>query len=77
MQTNLVRAASMGAWVVAIGAFGYMSGATSFATWTLLAVVSLAPPLLIVRLFDGPLPTMSEAVRTVLHTSRAAPRAQK
>jgi hypothetical protein len=65
MQTNFVKAALMGGWVLAVGAFGYMSG-TTFAGWTLLAVVSLAPPMLMGRLWSAPPPTMSESIRKVL-----------
>lgn len=66
MQTDFVKAALMAAWVVAIGALGYMSGITSVAGWTLLAVVSLAPPALMVRLWGGPSPSMSETIREAL-----------
>lgn len=65
MQTNLVKAA-MGAWVLAIGAFGDTSGTASFAGWILLTVVSLGPPALAVRLWRAPAPTMSEAIRKAL-----------
>jgi len=66
MQTNLVKAALMGAWVLAVGVFGYMSGAESFAMWTLLAMVSLAPLLLMLRFWSAPPPTMSETIRKAL-----------
>ena len=66
MQTDSVKAALMAAWVVAVGALGYMSGTTSFAGWTLLAVVSLVPPALMVRLWSTPSPSMSETIREVL-----------
>ena len=66
MQIDFVKAALMGAWVLAVGAFGYMSGAQSFAMWTLLAVVSLAPLVLMVRLWSTPPPTMSESIRKAL-----------
>jgi hypothetical protein len=66
MQTDFVKAALMAAWVVAVGALGYMSGTTSFAGWTLLAVVSLVPPALMVRLWRAPSPSMSETIRKVL-----------
>jgi hypothetical protein len=66
MQTNLVKAALMGTWILAVGVVGYMSGATSFAAWTLCAVVSLAPPVLMGRLWSAPPPTMSETIRKVL-----------
>lgn len=66
MQTDLVKAALMAAWVVAVGALGYMTGTTSFAVWTLLAVASLVPPVLMVRLWRPPAPSMSEAIRDVI-----------
>jgi hypothetical protein len=66
MQTDYVKAALMAAWVVAVGALGYMSGTTSLAGWTLLAVVSLVPPGLMVRLWRAPSPSMSETIRTAL-----------
>jgi hypothetical protein len=66
MQLNSLNAALIGAWVLAVGAFGYMSGAASFAAWTLLAVVSLALVVLMVRLWSAPAPTMSETIRKVL-----------
>jgi hypothetical protein len=66
MQTNFVKAALMGAWVLSAGAFGYMSGITSVAGWTLLAVVSLVPPVFLGRLWNVPSPTMSETIRKAL-----------
>jgi hypothetical protein len=66
MQTNFVKAALMAAWVLAVGAFGYMSGAATLAWWTLLAVVSLVPPVIIMRLWNVPTPTMSETIRKEL-----------
>jgi hypothetical protein len=65
MQLNSLNAALTGAWVLAVCAFGYMSGA-SFAGWTLLAVVSLLPVVLMVRLWSAPAPTMSETIQKVL-----------
>jgi hypothetical protein len=66
MQTNSVKAALMGAWFLGVGALGYMSGTTSSAGWILLAVISLAPPVLMVWLWSPPPPTMSETIRKVL-----------
>jgi hypothetical protein len=60
-----MKAVLMGAWVLSAGAFGYILGTTSLAGWTLLAVASLAPPLLMARLWSPP-QTMSEAIREVL-----------
>ena len=66
MQTDLMKAALMGAWVLAVGAFGYMSGTTSLAGWTLLALVLLSPPVLMMRFWGAPAVTMSEAIRKEL-----------
>jgi hypothetical protein len=66
MQLNFLNAAVMGTWVLAVGAFGYMSGTASFAGWALLAVVSLAPLVVMLRFWSAPAPTMSEAIRKVL-----------
>jgi hypothetical protein len=66
MHTDLVKAALMAAWVVAFGTLGYMTGTTSFAGWTLLAVVSLVPPALMVRLWSPSALSMSEAIREVI-----------
>jgi hypothetical protein len=56
----------MGAWVLATGAIGYMSGTASVAGWTLLAVVALAPPVIMGRLWSAPPPTLSETIRKAL-----------
>jgi hypothetical protein len=66
MQTNLVKAALMGIWVLAVGAFSYASGTTSLATWTLLVLVSLAPPVVMGRLWSAPPATMPETIRKAL-----------
>jgi len=66
MQIDHVKAALMAAWVLAIGAAGYLSGTTSFAAWAGLAVLSLAPPAIMTRLWSAPAPTISESIRDVL-----------
>jgi hypothetical protein len=66
MQTDFVKPALMVTWVVVVGALGYLSGTTSFAGWSLLAVVSLVPPALMVRLWSAPSSSMSETIREVL-----------
>ena len=66
MQTDHVKAALMGAWILAVGTLGYVYGATSFAAWTALAVLSLAPPAVMARVWSAPAPSMSESIRDVL-----------
>jgi hypothetical protein len=66
MPTNFVKTALTETWVLAVLALGYMSGTSSFAGRTVLALVSRAPPILMVRLWRAPPPTMSETIRKVL-----------
>ena len=66
MQNDYLKATLMAAWVLAVGTLGYVTGATSFAAWTALAVLSLVPPVVVVRLWSAPTPSMSESIRKVL-----------
>lgn len=66
MQTDYVKTTLMVAWVLAVAALGYASGTTSFAGWTLVAVLSLVPVLVMMRLWSAPSPSMSETIRDVL-----------
>jgi hypothetical protein len=66
MKTEHVKPALMVAWVIAVGALGYASGTTSFPGWTVVAVLSLVPPAVMVRLWSAPSPSMSETIRDTL-----------
>jgi hypothetical protein len=66
MHTDFVKAALMGVWILAIGVLGYLAGTTSFAGWAVVAVVSLVPPAIVMRLWGAPAPSMSETIRDVL-----------
>jgi hypothetical protein len=66
MQTDYVKAALIAAWVLAVGGLAYISGATSFAGWTVVAVLSLVPPAIMLRLWSAPARSMSESIREVL-----------
>lgn len=66
MRTDYVKAALMAGWVLAVGLVAYVSGTTSLAAWTLVAVLSAAPLAVMVRLWRPPSPTMSETIRKVL-----------
>jgi hypothetical protein len=66
MLSDYRKVALMGAWILAIGIVGYISGATSFAAWVVLAVLSLAPPVVMARLSSAPARSMSESIREVL-----------
>ena len=66
MHTDRVRAVEIGAWVLAVGTLGFLLGVTSFAGWIALAVVSLVPLAVILRLWSAASSSMSESIRDVL-----------
>jgi hypothetical protein len=66
MHTDHVKAALIGAWILAVGVLGYILGTTSLAGWTVLAVVSVIPPVVIMRLWRAPSQSMSESIREVI-----------
>jgi len=66
MQTDNLKAALIGAWILAVGVLAYILGTTSLAGWTALAVVSVIPPVVIMRLWRAPSQSMSESIREVM-----------
>ncbi len=66
MHTEYVKAALIGTWILVAGISGVGLGVTSFAGWAALAVLSLAPPAVMLRLWSAPSPSMSETIREVL-----------
>jgi len=63
MQTDHVKTALMVSWVLVLGMLGYLSGTTSLAAWTGLAIVSLTFPLIMMKLWRLPAPSLSESIR--------------
>ena len=66
MQTDHVKAALMGVWILTVGVLGYVFGATSLVGWTVFAAIALTPPIVMMRLWNTPAPSMSESIRDVL-----------
>jgi hypothetical protein len=66
VQTEYVKAAVIAAWVLAVGTLGLAFGITSIAGWAGLAVMSVVPPAVMLRLWHAPVPSMSETIRDVL-----------
>jgi hypothetical protein len=66
MHTDYVKAAVIAAWVLAVGTLGLAFGITSIAGWAGLAVISAVPPAVMWRLWQAPVPSMSETIRDVL-----------
>jgi hypothetical protein len=65
MQIDYLKAALMAGWMLAAGGTGYVFGTTSFVGWTLVAVLAVVP-VVMVRLWRAPSPSMSETIREVL-----------
>ena len=66
MQIDQLKAAVIGAWMLAVVVLGYILGTTSLVAWTVLAVVSVIPPVVIMRLWRAPSQSMSESIREVM-----------
>lgn len=66
MQNDFLKVALMAAWVIVASVLGYVSGTTSVAGWTGVAVLSLVPPAVMAQFWSEPSPTTSEAIRDVL-----------
>ena len=66
MQTDQLKAAVIGTWILAVGVLAYISGPTSLAGWTVLAAVAATPPVVMMRLWRAPAQTVSESIREVL-----------
>jgi hypothetical protein len=66
VQTEYVKAAVITAWVLVVGTLGLAFGITSITGWAVLAVLSVIPPTVMLRLWHAPVPSMSETIRDVL-----------
>jgi len=66
MQTDQMKAGLVGAWLLASGVVAYVSDPASLAGWTVLAAVAVTPPVVMMRLWRAPAPSMSESIREVL-----------
>ena len=66
MHTQYVKAAVIAAWVLAVITAGLAFGITSIAGWAGLAVMAVVPPAVMLRLWQAPVPSMSETIRDVL-----------
>jgi hypothetical protein len=66
MQTDQLKAAVIGTWILAVGVLAYISDPTSLAGWTVLAAVAATPPVVMMRLWRAPAQTVSESIRDVL-----------
>lgn len=66
MKTDQLKAAVMGAWVLAVGVLAYISDPTSLTGWTVLAAVAVIPPVVMMKLWHVPSQSTSESIREAL-----------
>ena len=66
MQTDRLKPAVIGTWILAVGVLTYVSDPTSLAGWTVLAAVAAAPLVVVMKLWRAPAQTVSESIRDVL-----------
>jgi hypothetical protein len=58
-----LKSALIVTWILTVGILGYFSGTTSLAAWTALGIVSLTVPVVMMKLWRVPAPSMSESIR--------------
>ncbi len=66
MQNYQMKAAVVGAWMLACGAMALLVHVSSVAGWAALIGLGILPPLMFLRLWRPPVPSMSESIREVL-----------
>ena len=66
MQTDHLKAAVMGAWILAVGVLAYVLDPGSVIGWSFLAAVAAMPPLVMLRLWRVPQQSTSESIRDAL-----------
>jgi len=66
MQTDHLKAAVMGAWILAVGVLVYVLAPASIIGWSFLAAVAAIPPLVMMLLWRVPQQSTSESIREAL-----------
>ncbi len=66
MQTDQVKAALIGTWILVVGVLAYISDPTSLVGWSVLAAVAVTPPVIMMRLWREPAQSVSESIREAI-----------
>jgi len=66
MQLKYRKIACAAVWILAMGVVGVAGHVTSLFSWTVLACVALLPPMVMLRLWKDPVPSMSESIQKAL-----------
>lgn len=68
MQTELVKKAIIGGWVLGLGVLAFSLNVSSVGAWTVLVGLGALPPLIMLKLWNppGPARSMSESIRDAI-----------
>ena len=66
MQLKHRKTAYAAVWVLAMCVAGVVANVTSPFSWTVLACLALLPPMVVLRLWKDPVPSMSESIQKAL-----------
>ena len=66
MHHNTIKGFVSAAWVLAMGATGFLANVSSASGWAVLASCAIVPPLVMMQYWKQPDPTMSESIQQVL-----------
>jgi hypothetical protein len=63
MRTQHIKTAIIGGWVLGLGALGVSIDVNSMSGWMLLIGLGVLPPVTFLKLWQQPVPSMSERIR--------------
>jgi hypothetical protein len=66
MKPQHMKTAIIGGWVLGLGAIGISVDVNSVSGWLLLIGLGVLPPVTFLRMWQQPVPTMSESIRAGL-----------
>jgi len=68
MQTQHLKVAIIGGWVLGLGVLAFSTNLSSVGGWTVLVGLGLLPPLIMLKTWSPPAPaqTMSESIREAI-----------
>jgi hypothetical protein len=68
MQTELMKKAIIGGWVVGLGVLAFSLNLSSVFGWIVLGGLGVLPPLIMLKMWNppGPAKTMSESIRDAI-----------
>lgn len=68
MQTETLKKAIIGGWVLGLGVIAFSVNLTSVGAWTVLVGLGVLPPLIMMKMWNppGPAKSMSESIRDAI-----------